>query len=252
MKWQMFGVTSRQMGLILLAAIPLLAADKSPAPKPSSFASAQEIAAQIEVFVKQIEADLAGQAEYGDEQKARVAKDANTIIVLAQVLGNHDEQHAWRKAAPAIIAASQKLAGGIDQFASAKAALDSLKESLQSTSEGDVKWEPVAELSQLMKQVPIVNNKLRGGVTGKRFDRMIDQNAGLAVTLAAIAHASQFDTAYCSGKEEESKWVKICADMRDAAAEVRTRVRMKDQAGAKAGLDKLVKTCDECHHAFRD
>jgi hypothetical protein len=40
--------------------------------------------------------------------------------------------------------------------------------------------------------------------------------------------------------------------MRAAAAEVHTAVRKKDQAAAKIGLDKLVKSCDACHADFRD
>ena len=238
--------------LILVSGLPLIAADKAELKKPSSFASAQEVVAQIEIFVKQIETDLGGESEYGDEQKGRVVKDASTLVVLAQLLGNHDEDHPLKKAAAALVTASRKLADDADEAATAKQALAAVKEALKSTAGGTVAKEPVAELAQLMKQVPIVNNKLRSGVTGRRFDRTIDQNAGYATTLAAIAEASQADTAYCSSKEEEGTWAKICLEMRDAAAEVRAALRSKDQAAAKTGLEKLVKTCDACHHVFRD
>jgi hypothetical protein len=238
--------------LVIALTIPLVADEKASNAKPSSYAPANDVAAQLESYVKQIEADLADQSEYGDDQKSRVAKDANTLIVLAQVLGNHDGDHPLKKSAAGIVAAGRELADNVDDYASAKASLESLKKSFQSPVAGEVKWEPVAELGQLMKQVPIVNNKLRSGVTGRRFDRMIDQNAGHAASLAAIAQASQFDTAYCSSKEEESTWVKICLDMRNAASEVATAVRKKDQSAAKTGLEKLVKTCDDCHHSFRD
>jgi hypothetical protein len=238
--------------VIFASGLSLIAADKVPPKKPSTFATAAEVATQIETYLKQIETDLAGETEYGDDQKGRVAKDANTVVVLAQLLANHDEDHPLKKAAPAIVTAARKLADDSGELASAKTAFAALKEGTKSTAGGAADWKPVAELAQLMKQVPIVNNKLRSGVTGKRFDRTIDQNAGYAATLAAIAEASQFDTAYCSSKEEEGKWAKICIEMRDAAAEVRNAVRSKDQSTAKSGLDKLVKTCDDCHHAFRD
>jgi hypothetical protein len=238
--------------LTLLLTMPLLAGDEPADAKPSAYAPAQDLAAQIDVFVKQIEADLANEADFGQDQQGRVAKDANTLVVLAQVLANHDEDHALRKAAPAIVTAAGKLAGAASNYKNANTALAELKQSLQSTKGGPAAWEPVAELAQLMKQVPIVNNKLRAGVTGKRFDRMLDQNAGLATTLAAIAQASLHDKAYCSDKDEEAKWARVCADMRAAASEVRVAVRKKDQSAARSGLDKLVKTCDTCHLDFRD
>jgi hypothetical protein len=242
--------------LVLALALPLLAGDTGPAPKPSSFAPTPDLSAQIDWFIKQLESDLASAAGYGKEQRERVAKDANTLIVLAQVLASHDEDHPLRTAAASLVPAARELADAADDFAGAKTALTAVKSSLRAApgaTEGPgARLEPVAELSQLMKQVPIVNNRLRLGVTGKRFDRSVDQNAGLATTLAAIAHASAFDTAYCSNKEQESTWVRICAEMRSAAAEVQFAVRRKDQSAAKVGLDKLVKTCDACHADFRD
>jgi hypothetical protein len=238
--------------MVVLFAMPLFAGDTAPAPKPSSYAPAADLASQIESFIKQIDADLASEAEYGADQKSRVAKDANTLIALAQVLANHDEDHPLRKAAPAVVKTARDLADAADEFADAKKALAAVKESLRSMAGGQANWEPAAELGQLMKQVPIVNNRLRAGVTGKRFDRLIEQNAGLATTLAAMAQVSTYDKAYCSSKEEESTWEKVCGDMRSAAADVQVAVRKKDVAAARDGLEKLVKTCDACHADFRD
>lgn len=242
----------RQWCVALVIPILLTAADGKTDPKPSSYAPAQDLAAQIDVFVKQIENDLAAEADYADEQKDRIVKDANTVVVIAQVLANHDEEHALRKAAPEIVTAASKLAESTGKYSDAKSAFDALKMSLQSAKGGEVGWKPVAEVASLMKQVPIVNNKLRAGVTGRRFDRTIDQSAGQAATLAAIAEASLHDTTYCASKEDEVEWAKVCAAMRDAASEVRVAVRKKDQATAQAGLAKLVKTCDQCHEKFRE
>ena len=119
-------------------------------------------------------------------------------------------------------------------------------------AEGEVELDRTADLQALMKQVPIVNNHLRRGVTGKRFDRMVDHNAGHAATLAAIAQASMYCTDYCEDDEGKTKWAKICADLRDAAAEMQVAVRRKDVAMATEGLARIVKTCDLCHEAFRD
>lgn len=235
-----------------LLVLPLVTADEAGSPKPSQYAPIQDVVAQIEAFLQQLGTDLSAEADYGDDQKSRVAKDANTLIVLAQILATHNEKHDRQKSAAPLLSASQGLANSTEKFADAKSALEKVNAAWKSDSGGEVKREPVANLQLLMKQVPIVNNKLRSGVSGRRFDRTIDQNAGLATTLAAIAEASSVDTDYCTGKDEEARWAKICAEMRDAAASINAAVRKKDQKAATAGLERLVKTCDDCHHDFRD
>jgi hypothetical protein len=237
---------------LLLFVLLVLAANQNESPKPSSYAPAKDVAGQIEFYMKQIDDDLANQDEYGDEQQDRVMKVASTLIVLAQVLAHHDEEHALKKAAPALLRSAKNLADSAGQFATATAAQAELKQCLESASDESVEWTPVADLPQLMKQVPIVNNKLRSGVSGIRFKRLLDQNAGQAATLAAIAEASSHDKTYCSGEDEEALWAAICGNMRDAAAEVNAAVRKQDQEAAKAGLARLITTCDQCHEKFRD
>ena len=81
---------------------------------------------------------------------------------------------------------------------------------------------------------------------------MIDHCAGEATTLAAIAQVSMSMKDYCEDEAAHVKWAQICADMRNAATEVRLAVRSKDLPKATAGLAKIVETCDDCHHVFRD
>jgi hypothetical protein len=235
-----------------LLLLPFALADDAAAPKPSQYAPIQDVIAQIDAYLQQLGNDLAAEADYGDDQKSRVAKDANTLVVLAQLLANHDDKHDRKNMAASLFSAAQKLADGAGSYAQAKGAFEQVTSASKSGAGGEVKWDATADLSQLMKQVPIVNNRLRSGVTGRRFERTIEQNAGLAATLSAIAQASMYDTDYCSDKEREAQWAKICAEMRDAAATVNAAVRKKDQTAATEALARLVKTCDDCHHAFRD
>lgn len=238
--------------LVLVFGLSLVAAKEAGSSKPSQYAPVKDLIAQIEAYLQQIGTDLAAEGDYGDEQKARVVKDANTLVVLAQVLANHDEAHARQSSAAALFSASQSLASDYEDFNAAKTAFEKVRTAWQSGNGKAVPWEPSASLTELMKQVPIVNNKLRSGVTGRRFDRTIEPNAGFAATLAAISQASMIDMNYCSGKDEEARWAKICADMRDASATVGAAVRQKDQKGATAALARLAKTCDDCHADFKD
>lgn len=239
---------------LVLLIVPLIAADEPNVAdkKPSQYAPIQDVVAQVEMFLKQLGEDLSAEADYGDDQKTRVVKDANTLIVLAQVLGNHDQDHEKKGAAAGLFAASEKLANSTGSYAKAKPAFDAVTAAWQATAPAEVTWDPTASLQELMAEVPILNNRLRSGVTGRRFDRTIEQNAGLATTLAAIAQASLRDTDYCDDEADQARWAKICADMRDACADVAVSVRKKDQKAATAALERVVKTCDDCHHEFRD
>ncbi len=229
-------------------------AAKSAEPKPSSYAPIDDLAAQLDSFLESLESDLADPQGYGEYQQGRVAKDANTVAVLGLVIGKHDGKHKLQAAAPAVIKAARRLGDSADDYERAKAALEALKKAVAEPPAAAAEppaWEPVADIQQLMQQVPVVNNSLRRGVTGRRFDRSRDKSAGEAATLAAIAQASMFDTSYCGDEESERTWAAICAEMRDAAAAVNRAVRKGDQETAKQGLARLVETCDACHDQFR-
>lgn len=258
-------ITLRQLGAAaLLAACALallgrspLPAEEKPAdqPKPSSYAPAKDLETQLGEFIEQTEEALGDESEYAEEQQQTVARNAASIAALGLVLGMHDEESRLRPAGEALIAAGEKLAAAAGEHPDAKAALEEVKKLVESppaAGEGKLQWRPAGDLAQHMKQVPIVNNSLRLGVTGRRFERTVDRNAALAAALAALAQVSMADTTYCSDEESESEWRSLCAQMRDASADVLTAVRKKDQAAATKSLDAIVVTCDACHHKFRD
>jgi hypothetical protein len=221
-------------------------------PPVSRYAPAEILGQQIHSYLDSLTKDLASD-DYGADQKGRVQKDAATVSVLALMLGRHDQDNPHKKAAQAVIDAANRLSSEAADQTRAKGMLASLKKAVESPSVGEeVAWKPSADLAQLMKQVPIVNNSLRRGVTSRRFTRSLEKTAGDAVTLAAIAQASLVDTNYCSDEEGEKEWQRICAEMRDACAVVLDAVQNKDQAKATAALEKIVQSCDACHHKFRD
>jgi len=217
----------------------------------SGFAPVKDLREQLDQYIQQLERDLSDEAQYNDDVRSRVEKDANTVIVLAQALGAYDEPIPEKQQALALVTAARELVDSASDFATAREALDKVKEARQATGEPTA-WEPVADLPLLMKQVPVVNNSLRLGVNSRRFERSAERSAGHATTLAAIAHASSLDMSYCAGEEDEKLWREICIQMRDASAEVRKAIDAKDQAKAQEALAKVVETCDACHHRFRD
>ena len=221
---------------------------------PSSFAPAADLEQQVTYFVERIEKQLADESDFGEDQQANVERDANTLAVVAVVLANHDEPVAMKTSWSALLSTAQTLAAAAGDFSAASAALANLQKVLATdeTSES-VEWQSSgADIAVLMKQVPIVNNNLRRGVTGRRFKRSAERSAGLAATLAALAHVSAFDDAYCAGDEDEKLWRQLCDEMRDSAGQVNQAVHDLDQKTAEKSLDQIVESCDRCHEQFRD
>lgn len=220
---------------------------------PSSYAPINDIDHQFEYFIKRLEKNLDNVSDYDKDRQGSVEKDASTLAVLALVLANHDSDGESKNNAGEMLTVAQKLVASVASYAEAKAVFDKLLSTQSAIGSGEpLEWKPVADLSVLMQQVPIVNNSLRRGVRSRRFKRSIDRTAGLAATLAALAEISALDTTYCADDEDARVWRKICAEMRDAAASVNRAVRNTDQQAAQKGLDLLVETCDKCHLRFRD
>lgn len=237
--------------LALLIAIPWASnAPQQDAP-PSKYAPAEDLTKQLDELLADLEKDAAA-SDYTADHQGRIRKNANTIAAVALVLGMHDQANPFKPAASKLIEAANGVASVSEDQAGTREAVGTLKQVLADKPAGQaMQWRAVADLSELMKQVPIVNNSLRRGVTSRRFKRSQEATAGYAATLAAIAQASLHDTSYCGDESDEATWKKICAEFRDASAEVNQAVRRGDQEKAKAAMARVVETCDACHESFR-
>ena len=230
----------------------LIAEDSSDSP-PSAFAPLGDLENQVDYFLQRIDKALEEESDYDDDRRKLVERDASTLAVIAFLITQHDQTGASTFKAPALLEGAQNLAESARDFAEAQAALLQVKEATAADEDTEpIEGDSVADLTVLMQQIPIVNNNLRRSVNGRRFKRSVDRAAGLAATLAALAHVSALDTSYCESEEDEELWRAICDQMRDSAAHVNIAVRAIDQTAARRGLDQLVETCDECHHRFRD
>ncbi len=220
--------------------------------KPSSYAPAKDLEYQVSFFLDRIKEDLENEAQY-DTHAKRVVKDANTIAVLALVLGKHDDDNRFKRPATAVIKAATSLADKAEKLDEAKVAYQKLLDATKSPGGGaTLPWKSVGNIQEIMLQVPLLNTSLRGAVRSKRFNTTPEKAAGLAAGLAAIAQVSMFDETYCGDAADREEWVELCGLMRDAAKDVHAAVQRGDQAAAIAALKPLVRSCDECHDEFRD
>lgn len=239
------------IGVALVAVVFAgLSAEAAPpaAPPVSKFAPAKDLESQVDYYVERLTEGVASADDYADN-KETVWKDANTLAVIALALGMHDTKSKYQASAGELLAAAQKLAEAED-YASAAAALKAVQAAASGgTGSAELSWKPVASLEALMKQVPLVNTKLKR-VVPRRMERSADEAAGHAAVLGAIAQATLADTHEATSDEQVQQWYDFSAQMREAAAAVNRAIRANDKDAAGTAMDALQKSCDDCHAVF--
>jgi hypothetical protein len=231
----------------------LTAAAPTP-PKVSDFAPVEDVLGQVDYYLNRLEAALADEADYSQGIKNRVKKDSNTLVVLLLVIGLHDQDSKLRAVAPTLLPLTQKLAASAEDYSQAKPAFDELHAITEQGATGGqpLKWEKVAELGQLMKQVPTINNRLKRSLRERSFEKDAAKSAGYAAALAAIAQASMADTHEVKNPDDTQKWYDFCTTMRDAAGQINSAVHRQDFDAATAAMERMQTNCDDCHAVFRE
>ena len=220
------------------------------APKLSCFAPAGDLVNQVRDYIKEIETTLASEEEYKDSE-GKIGRCTGTLAVIALCLGLHDEPNEYKARAAALIKAAQELAATTD-YQSAKKAFDGLKAVAEGKVrlQGELKWEKVASLSDLMKQVPNINTKLKRNIKGAKFKTKAKDTAGYTAAIAAIAQGSMFDTSAAKNPQEINEWYGFSIQMRDSAGAANAAIHAGNEPAAAEAMQKLAKSCTDCHTVF--
>ncbi len=218
----------------------------------SSFAPADDLAAQVPEYIEKLDAAVETEEDYKESEGA-IGKKANTLILIALGLGLNDQDSKYKASAAAMMKAAQDLAKAED-YATAKAAVAAVKKAAagEGAAEVELKWEKVAALPELMEQVPLVNTKLKRYVKGSRFKSKAEDTRGMSAVIAVIAHGSIANASDTEKPDAVAEWEKFCVQMRDAAAAVNAGIRAGDQDATAKAMEALGKSCDDCHAVFHE
>lgn len=232
----------------LIAGVGWTFADAPAAPTLSSVVPAADLDVAAQYYLTKIAGYLTDEAAY-TKNKDQLSQKANALTALAQSIGNHDGATKLKAASVDVMNASRELSQAKD-YAAAKKSHESLV-ALVGRSGGSgaaPKWEKFARLGKLMHETAEVNSRLRRNV--RRFDRTKDDSAEGAAALVAFAQAAIYDTHEVKNPADMPKWYEMAVEMRDAAAELSKTSHAGDEAGFKKALDRLGKSCDDCHEVF--
>ncbi len=246
-----FVVAAVLVGALFLGSpMPMAASDDAAAPKISTFASADDLAAELKIMNKDLEKAVADKEEFDSQVENRFTRDGNTMTLIAIALGLHDQDSPLKPHAKAIAAAAQKLAATKDYAATKQAVADLLAATEgKGSGNGELKWGKVSKLPGLMKdEVPGINTKLKTAL--RHFKARSAQVAANAATMALIAENAKLYVADTKQPTEGKKWTEFADQMRAAAADLAAKAHAGDEPGAKAAMDNLTQSCDNCHKVF--
>ncbi|HEV3417007.1 MAG TPA: hypothetical protein VG056_09350 [Pirellulales bacterium] len=223
--------------------------------KVSSYAPAEDLSNQLRSIIARVDESLAKPDDFDDARQSRIAKEANVAAVIALGLGICDQDHASKRSASSILIAAQSLAKAAD-YSAARSAIDSLKlaaegKPSQAAASPELRWQPVAPLGLLMKEVPIINSNLKRAVQPERFKAQTKASAGAAAVLAVVAQEAATDHDAVKHPADIAKWEQFCFEMRDAAGGVNRAIHAGDAEGTQQAFTRLSKTCEQCHRVFR-
>jgi hypothetical protein len=221
-----------------------------PAPKVSTFAPAPDLERQADKYIRGFDEPTANAQNYKDDQD-KIAKDANTLVIIALSLGLHDQPNKDQAHASALMKAAQNLAASKD-YEAAKKAVAEVRDAAKGkgAAGGELKWQKVASLPELMKQVPLINNNLKRYLKPEKFKQKAKETQGYTAVIAAIAQGSIADTSEAKNPNQVKQWYEFMVTMRDAAGKLNAAIHKGDKTAADAAMTKLTKSCTDCHDVF--
>ena len=237
------------LALSLLVMASVVAGDVPDPPALLKVCPADDLVKQVDLLVGACRDGLIDAQVYMDKSR-QITRDAHTLAALALVLAKHDQDHRLKARAPALLTAAQQLAKA-KEYAAAKRAFEAVEDAANGeapVAAADVKWERVAGLGQMMKQVTFVNNRLHRNM--RRFEERGRQRARRGAAGRA-AQASTYDTHEVKDPAKLDEWYRLCGEMRDAAGDLNAQIHAANKSAAETALANLGKSCEVCHETFR-
>ncbi len=197
------------------------------------------LARQADKYLESLKNTVASKEEY-DDSEGKVGRESNTLAVITLALGLHDRDNKYKDKAPDLIKAAQDVAATKD-YAAAKKGVAALEEvaAADGRAGGKLKWEKVAALPDLMKQVPMVNTKLKLCLSKTNFKKKAKDSAGYTAVIAAIAQAAIADTSATKDADQVKLWQKFSKAMRDHAGAANAAIHKGDAAATDKAMKQL-------------
>ena len=218
-----------------------------------------DLTAQVDEYVTKLGTNLEsleGSPQYASDT---IVRDANALSLVTLAIGLAEADSKYKKSAPQMIAAAQKLAAA-KSYEDGRKAYEELKSALTSSGGGtSLSWSvKIADLPPLMKAVPNLSSTVKRltNTEGKlRNLRRPEQVHGALAALAAISQGSIANAADTTKPDAVEEWKKFCEELRDSALKTNAVARQfaeekADYAAFKTAIDAMSVSCDRCHEVF--
>jgi hypothetical protein len=237
-----------------VAPVPLFGATPADVPKLSTFAPIDELNAEADAVIEDLDKAVADEAGF-KRGKVAAKRDANTLVIIAHAISQHDKKDdvKWAKNAASVRDAAKALAGA-ETFADARAALDRIKDLVAGGTPSDAaqpaEWNQLVPLPDLM---PILNRRYllmrRDLIRGKPRKR--DATVRHAMLIALFGRTIRDDFSDVENAQDSEMWQTYADHLRDELTQLAKIVRDKKDDDIKGALKSTADACTTCHKKFR-
>ena len=216
---------------------------------------------QFKKFAAKLDRDVEdlGSGDDFAEAAGSLARDVNTLLILAMAIGQSEEKGEINSA-PAIVQACKDVLAATDATGAAMATKQLQAAIAAPASGGETKWEKAASLAPLMtKTLPSLTTEIkrlsRNQNTLTRGDNAA-KVAGDAATLAVIAYGCRVNVSETNAPTEEKLWKEYCDRLCGASLKLNDSVTsLREKKGSfedfSAALQEVEATCNTtCHEKF--
>ena len=228
----------------------IFAAPRADQIKLSEVVSTDDLAAEIQATVIEIEKGLASREAF-QETSANLRRSAIQMSVFAQALAQHDGESKLKATAPQLRDASLQFSKS-NSYDAALKNLTALKQTLDgsggTSGTAEYDWSNLASLRTLMDSLRDRTDQVRKALRRPKDPISESRHAAMmaVLALAVEAHGDRIDQA-----EQKSAWQTASRNFQQSMTKTATALRNRTSESALESFTAAHDACDRCHETFK-
>lgn len=243
----------RILPFLILTLVGLSAGERAwsePPLKIAEFATVEELEAEAQARLAELEPFLADEQTFSDNMK-RLPQVASMLAVAAQALADHDGDSHLKPFAPDLRDAALQIAGAKTQPDAAEG-LTAAQAAMNGTSDksaaADTDWAKLVKQRPIMEEMEARMMQLQRAL---RRPKELVKDSRHATAVAVSNLTTLVDTHEVKDKDKLPEWDKLSRQMLEELKQTAAAMKANQPMEAQAQFKAARATCVECHRQFK-
>ncbi len=243
----------RMSSILILAFVACPAMTQARAEPPlkiSEFATSEELEAEVQSKLAELEPFLASDEAFADNLK-RLQQAASMLAVAAQAMADHEQDSPRKPFAPDLRAAALRIAAAksrpeaVDGLSAARAAWDGTS---GKSAVRDYDWAQLVKQRPIMEEMEVRMMQLQRAL---RRPKELAQDSRHATAVAVANLTTLADTHEVKDQSRLPEWDKLSRLMLEQLKNTARAMKANQPQEAQAEFKAARATCVECHRQFK-